>query len=231
MTTKVISFDGDNTLWDFAAAQRAALRRVLETMVELGAPRGIVDVDRMLAIRQETGEELGEDETPLLALRRESLRRAAIEAQLEATEQITDRLFKTFLEERDRSIRAFDDASDVLGRLCADGWTIALLTNGNADPSGTGLAEFLSALFYAENIGARKPDIAAFQAVAEATQSRLQDLVHVGDSLDHDVAGANGAGATSVWLNRNDEPASTEITPNIEIGSLSELPGVLNRLK
>lgn len=226
----MISFDGDNTLWDFAGAQRAALGGVLQLMIELGAPPGIIDVDRMLAIRLETGEELGEGTAPLLTLRRESIRRAAIEAQLADNDDIVDSLFETFVSERDNSNRAFDDVSDVLSDLRSDGWTIALLTNGNADAGATGLGGFFDALLYAEKIGARKPDISAFRAVTEATGSQLKDLVHVGDSLEHDVAGANAAGAVSVWLNRTGEIATTDTMPDFEIATMSQLPGVLKRL-
>jgi putative hydrolase of the HAD superfamily len=51
---------------------------------------------------------------------------------------------------------------------------------------------------------------------------------HVGDSLEWDVRGANGASMTSVWLNRmgatreDDDPAS-----RVEIPNLEELPPVL----
>ncbi len=226
----MISFDGDDTLWDFASAKRTALGSVLQVMIELGAPPGIIDVDRMVAIRLEVGGELGEANTPLLELRRESLRRAAIEAQLNIDAESIDLLFHRFVSERDNANRAFNDVGEVLRQLRSDGWTIALLTNGNADAWATGLGGFFDALFYAEKIGVRKPDIGAFRAVTDAVGSRPQDLVHVGDSLEHDVAGANASGATSIWLNRTGQAAVADITPDFEIASMSHLPEVLDAL-
>lgn len=231
MPRKVISFDGDNTLWDFEAAQRSALGSVLEVLIERGAPANILDVDRMIAIRRIVGDEMGEEAVPLLTLRRESLRRAAIEAGLDVNDEITSQLFTTYVAERDIAITAYENASDVLSKLKSDGWTIALLTNGNADARATGLSGFFDVLLYAEQIGVRKPDVAAFQAVSDATDSLLQDLVHVGDSLEHDVAGANAAGAVSVWLNRNCQAPVENVSPDFEISKLSQLPRVLNLLR
>ena len=45
-----------------------------------------------------------------------------------------------------------------------------------------------------------------------------------GDSLAADVAGANAAGLTSVWINRDQgQPHTDDPAPDLEIGSLLEL--------
>lgn len=230
LSRKVISFDGDNTLWDFEKAQKAALESVLKVISELRSPSVLPSVERMIAIREEVVEEWGEGTTSLLALRRESLRRAAAEAQLDASDSTTDLLLETFVVERDRANNAYSNVSEVLSVLKADGWTIALLTNGNANAEATGLAGFFDHLLYAEETGARKPDIAAFESVANATACKLKEIIHVGDSPEHDVAGANNAGAVSVWLNRHKVPNHPGIRPDFEIASMDQLPGVLKSL-
>ncbi|MCH7739066.1 MAG: HAD family hydrolase, partial [Chloroflexi bacterium] len=52
----------------------------------------------------------------------------------------------------------------------------------------------------------------------------------VGDALQTDVAGANAAGATSVWLNRAGVPNDSEVKPDYEIRSLTEVPALVERL-
>jgi hypothetical protein len=52
--------------------------------------------------------------------------------------------------------------------------------------------------------------------------------MHVGDSLESDVAGAKGVGSISVWLNRDRVANNTPIQPDWEIASLSELPNIVN---
>lgn len=226
----MISFDGDNTLWDFKKAQRAALESVLKVITDLGPPSVPPSVERMIAIREEVVEEWGEGTASLLALRRESLRRAAAEAQLDFNDETTDLLLDTFVVERDRANNPYNDVREVLSVLQAGGWTVALLTNGNANAEATGLAGFFDHLLYAEETGARKPDIAAFESVANAVGCELRNIVHVGDSLEHDVVGANNAGAISIWLNRNELPNRPGIRPDFEIASMNQLPEVLKSI-
>ena len=53
--------------------------------------------------------------------------------------------------------------------------------------------------------------------------------MHVGDSLESDVAGAKSVGAVSVWLNRGAKRNDTGIVPDYEIQSLTELAGLVAR--
>jgi putative hydrolase of the HAD superfamily len=56
------------------------------------------------------------------------------------------------------------------------------------------------------------------------------ELIHVGDSLQTDVEGANRAGVYSIWLNRQGRTNQTNIQPDFEIGSLAELLGLCERM-
>ena len=58
----------------------------------------------------------------------------------------------------------------------------------------------------------------------------FSQMLHVGDSLKNDVAGAQSVGAWTVWLNRDGVPNDTQIQPDYEVVSLSEIPEIL-RLK
>ena len=72
-------------------------------------------------------------------------------------------------------------------------------------------------------VGAAKPDPAIFTAALERAGARPEDAVHVGDSLEKDVAGARAAGIRPVLLCRDgDPPGGVEA-----IGTLSELPSLL----
>ena len=80
----------------------------------------------------------------------------------------------------------------------------------------------------AQNVGIEKPDPAIFQAAYREARCSPEQLMHIGDSLDTDVAGARRAGALSVWLNRDRRPNCTDIGPDYEIYSLIELKRLLN---
>ncbi len=53
------------------------------------------------------------------------------------------------------------------------------------------------------------------------------ELMHVGDSLESDVAGANEVGAFSIWLNRVAKKNDSSIIPDHEIRSLAELASIV----
>ena len=52
-------------------------------------------------------------------------------------------------------------------------------------------------------------------------------MLHVGDSLESDVAGAKNVGVPSVWLNRESVPNDTDIQPDYEVVSLTEIREIL----
>ena len=228
MQSKVISFDGDNTLWDFDAALRSALGSVLERLSQVAAPVNSLNVDRLISIREEVGVEWGEETASLRGMRKESLRRTTLEAGADANANLVETLFETFMSARDRAITPYSDVAEMLTALRSDGWTIALLTNGNANPHLTGIGKYLDVLLYAEEIGVRKPHREAFEAVSNATGCALTDLIHVGDSLESDVAGARDAGSTAIWINRTGLARVDSIEPHYEITTMAELLGYLD---
>ena len=64
------------------------------------------------------------------------------------------------------------------------------------------VAQFHSDLFVtSEHAGSFKPEEAIFRYALERAGVEPNEAVHVGDSLEADVAGALGAGMRAVWLN------------------------------
>jgi len=68
-----------------------------------------------------------------------------------------------------------------------------------------------------------------FHAACKLAGCAPRELMHVGDSIRADVAGANGVGAVSVWLNRDGRENNAGIAPDIEIRSLTELLPMLGK--
>ena len=72
-------------------------------------------------------------------------------------------------------------------------------------------------------VGVAKPGPAIFEHALELAGARAADAVHVGDSLENDVAGARAAGIRPVLVARDGSaPAGVEA-----IRSLAELPSLL----
>jgi putative hydrolase of the HAD superfamily len=124
---------------------------------------------------------------------------------------------------------------------------LAIVTNGPSDvqrESLRGIEDRVDAVIISGEVGVAKPDPAIFFLAAERLGVVPQDAWHVGDSLSHDVEGAQAAGIPAVWLNRGPNPAplammptlpaaptapSGVIRPDLEIASLTELLHMLSR--
>ena len=128
-----------------------------------------------------------------------------------------------FLRWRHR-VELFPDALPTLAKLKGR-YTLAALTNGNADYRRLGLARCFAFGYCAADVGARKPAPAMFQRALARAGVAPEQAVHVGDHLVDDVQGARAAGMATVWLNRRqaDAPADADAT----VTSLAELPAAL----
>ena len=104
---------------------------------------------------------------------------------------------------------------------------LGLLSNGNTYPKYCGLDERFDFVIFAQDVQVEKPHPRIFEITAERAGCELTEMLHVGDSLKNDVAGARNVGAPSVWLNREGGPNNTEIQPDYEVASLTEIPAIL----
>jgi len=123
----------------------------------------------------------------------------------------------------------FPEVPAALEEARARGWRLAILSNTDRDfieASKTQLGVPFDETIVASEIGSYKPALGHWRAF-ERSVGRLPE-VHVGASLFHDVAPANGLGVPTVWINRLGERADPE--PTRELPDLSTLPDVLDEL-
>ena len=83
-----------------------------------------------------------------------------------------------------------------------------------------GLAQLLDGVVTSAEAGARKPATAVFERALAIASSSPDAAIHVGDSLEEDVAGARAAGIRPVLLARDGEAAPRGVET---ISSLAEL--------
>jgi putative hydrolase of the HAD superfamily len=88
---------------------------------------------------------------------------------------------------------------------------------------GAGLLDLLDGVVSSGASGVAKPDPAIFLRALWYAGAEPQDVLHVGDSLDKDVAGARAAHIRPVLLCRDGEPPAGVET----IATLAELPSLL----
>ena len=127
------------------------------------------------------------------------------------------------------SYQAFEDVPDLVHAAIETEMKIGLVTNGasgvqRAKVDAIGLSEWFDEYAISGELGVAKPDKSIFEPLLERFMFEGKSVWHVGDSLEADVAGANNAGITSVWLNRHSEIRDIDSpTPDLEIASLRDL--------
>jgi HAD superfamily hydrolase (TIGR01549 family) len=165
-------------------------------------------------------------------------RRLHLIAVCEPWGEPSEALQETAVRLRDEQLgrsRFVEHAIELLRDLREAGVTTGLLTNG---PSWMqrrkvellGLEEHLDAIGISEELGASKPDPAAFTGALELMGSAPDDTVMVGDHLDWDVRGALTAGMRgAVWVAGDDD--EREPPPGaMKVARLGEVPAALAAL-
>lgn len=125
--------------------------------------------------------------------------------------------------------RLFDDVLEFITVAREAHVPLALITNGASDTQrdkvrALNIESWFDCIVISGEAGVAKPAPAVFELALDKLGVEKEAVCHVGDSLASDVAGANAAGITSVWLNRNGAiRAENDPKPDLEIRSLSEL--------
>ncbi len=217
-----ISFDGDGTLWDFEAVMRRSLHHALVELHRL-APHvsSSLSIETMIAIRNQVADELRGRVTSFEAIRLEAFRRT-LEHVGDPNDALAAHLNEVYLKHRFEDIELFPDVLPTLDALRVR-FALGLLSNGNSYPERCGLGGRFRFVVFSQDHGCEKPDPRLFEVAVRRAGCSRHHLLHVGDSLRNDVAGARSAGIRSVWLNRERKPNDTDIVPYLEISSLAEL--------
>ncbi len=141
---------------------------------------------------------------------------------------ISTRLNEVYMKHRYEDIDPYEDVVPTLNAL-GPRFKLGLLSNGNNYPEYFGLAERFDFATFAQDIGIEKPDPRTFQIAARRAGCDLDQLLHVGDSLETDVEGAKAVGVRAAWLNRDGKPNESGTKPDYEIALLTELPALLGK--
>jgi putative hydrolase of the HAD superfamily len=103
--------------------------------------------------------------------------------------------------------RAYPEVPAVLERLRAGGARLAVVSNWDVSLHDvlelTALRGRVDAVVISAEVGVAKPDPAIFRTALERLGAKATDAVHVGDSVEHDIAGARAAGLEAVFVARN----------------------------
>jgi putative hydrolase of the HAD superfamily len=122
---------------------------------------------------------------------------------------------------------AYPEVADVLDELRGRGHPLAVVSNWDVSLhdvlDATGLASRLPVVITSAEVGAGKPRPEPFAAALTALGAGAAGAMHVGDTLEEDVAGARAAGLRPILVRRDRAPAP----PGVE--AIADLRGLLDR--
>ncbi len=173
----------------------------------------------------------GADSEPfktLSELTQESLGKAFRDERIEAD----PRPYVESLESRWRQAKAYPEVPRVLKVL--DGVPRAIVSDADhAFLEGILRRNHLrfDAVITSESVRAYKRRPQIFQAALIALRTSPEDVVHIGDSLNEDVAGASRLGIHTIWVNRGGiHRTAADPKPDAEVRDLAGLPGMIEQV-
>ena len=225
---RVILWDVDDTLLDFHAAEREAIKKLF---VQFGLGEC---TDEMLkkysAINRTYWKrlELGELTKPQILIGRfkDFFESEGLDAGLaqEFNEAYQVSLSDTIVY-RDDSLEIIKSLRGKVKQYAVSNGTVIAQTK---KLRVSGLGELMDGVFLSEQLGVEKPNVEFFDKVFAAIgQTDKSEIMIVGDSLSSDIKGGNNAGIKTCWYNQAKAPVSEEFTIDYEITDLHQVYNII----
>ena len=131
-------------------------------------------------------------------------------------------------------VKCIDGAPEVLAQLSRT-YSISIATNATVSKRNdvlralerVRLKQFVRDVFCFTELGYKKNEPEFWDAVLAKLGARRDEVVMIGDSLEHDVLGPMRSGIRAIWLNWKQESYSGKASFET-VGSLRELLAALN---
>ncbi len=128
---------------------------------------------------------------------------------------------------------AFSDSPAALQSL-SERFKLVILSNVDDDLfalSAKRLNVQFAEVITAQQVGGYKPDLRNFRVAMERLGDRPERVLHVAQSLFHDIAPAKSIGLTTVWVNRRHDRPGFGATPPAEAQPDLEVPDLMTLAK
>ncbi|MED3563005.1 YjjG family noncanonical pyrimidine nucleotidase [Bacillus xiapuensis] len=224
---RTLLFDVDDTLLDFDAAEKFALRKLFE---EQDFPLTTEVEYRYRKIN--TGLWMGFEEGKLTLDGVLNSRFSLLfkEYGLEKDGALLEKKYRSLLAE---SHQLMPGAFELISEL-QNHFDLYIVTNGVSETqhrrlSDSGLYPFFQDIFVSEETGFQKPLKGFFDYVfSRIPNFSTENCLIIGDSLSSDMKGGKNAGIDTCWFNPNLQSNLTDILPTYQIQKLDELYKVLD---
>ena len=209
-----VLFDLDDTLCEYRRSATDLLADAFEA----------VGVEPFFAARDYYGRfgEFAEDGDDIRDVRRRAFETLAAEAGHDRA--LGERLAAVFTAERDQTNVRFLPGAERALESALENYCVGIVTNG--DPwmqsqklAGLGIDGRVETVVHGGHDAPYKPDPTPFYTALDTLGTEPERAVHVGNSLESDVAGAHNAGLRSVWLD-GDSDVDPDPKPDYRVASM-----------
>ncbi len=233
---KAVLFDLDNTLYDYDAAHKVAMKSVVREMQKHHSISGtdfmkLFDMSRKEIHRELSGTASAHNR--ILYFQR-TVEKTHANLEPDIVLALYDAYWNTLL----KNIRLRKNAIDVL-KFCRDnGIKTAIVSDLTTKIQlrkikKLGISRYIDVLVTSEEAGSEKPHAIMFLLTLNKLGVAPHDSVMVGDNAVADIEGANFVGLTTVLLKKGvlaRGPKEDYQKPDYTISSISKLIGVIEKL-
>lgn len=226
-----ITFDLDDTLYDNVGVIRRTETESVRFLQAYHPGLQSIQVADLQRLRAEVRAQEPEIYHDVTEWRRRSVELAMLHAGLNAQEALEGARVAMTVFARWRSEIDVPEETHATLRALAERWPLAAITNGNAEPQRCGLDRYFRFILRAGPNGRAKPFHDMYTLAAEKLGVPPARILHVGDDLTTDVAGAVRSGLQACWINPRAgnlmRIADSRLLPHVEISRLASLTALL----
>ena len=229
---KDLFFDLDHTLWDFERNSVEALREGFEE-ISLSS-FGIESVEEYISTYKKANAWCwGEYQSGRMDKAELRWRRFSMTLEhwgLEKDAVLGDRLGSHYVETSPYKTHLVKDALKVVTDLYERGHRLIMLTNGfeevqHIKVTQCGLDPFFETVLTSDALGVKKPHQEIFNLALKETDSKRENAIMLGDSLEADIIGAREAGWGQVYYNPQSIPHNEIVLHEVvDLISILDLP-------
>ena len=213
-------FDLDNTLWDFSANSRVALKQTLEELDLISQPDLF---DDYFQLYEQINNSLWSDYRAK-KITKQALIVERFSQSLEAfhiTHQDWQAINSHYLVCMGLQTKLFPGTLETLAYLKSKGYQMHIITNGFKEVQhdklkNSGLSDFFGKIFISEEIHTTKPHRQIFEHALKSSNALKKKSIMIGDSWEIDILGAKEFGMDQImFLNNGQNKIPESIKSNL----------------
>ncbi|WP_299711828.1 YjjG family noncanonical pyrimidine nucleotidase [uncultured Tenacibaculum sp.] len=214
-----IFFDLDHTLWDFDKNSALTFQQIFEEQnIKL-------DFDEFLKVyiplNLSYWRLYREDKISKEALRYKRLKDVFEALNYEVSDELIHQISEDYINYLPNHNFLIEGTIELLEYLKPK-YKLHIITNGFKEVqykklNNSGIRDFFDIIVTSESVGVKKPNPEIFNFALELANSKPENCVMIGDSLEADVIGSQNLNITPVFFNPNKEEHETNVKTVVEL--------------